>query len=171
MSSKKYSCTSICRSGTVTTGQLLKYLVNIWLSMVADININRNDLNWLINTFQLRNISIQLTSSVLGTREIKTVQIVNREASSHYPLFSQSSYGVCTGVSVFSLLFEVGVIYGREKPMECLYSIRLYCIVLYWRGGHCCPMHCDLFKIYCARTWICRLNVAQRPIFFRLEVL
>jgi hypothetical protein len=32
-------------------------------------------------------------------------------------------------------------------------------------GGHCCLMHCDLFKIYCAppnvgitRTWICRLN-------------
>ena len=24
------------------------------------------------------------------------------------------------------------------------------CIVLYWRGGHCCRMHCDLFKIYCA---------------------
>ena len=19
-------------------------------------------------------------------------------------------------------------------------------IVLYWRGGHCCPMHCDLFR-------------------------
>ena len=33
-------------------------------------------------------------------------------------------------------------------------------------------MHCDLFKIYCAppnlditRTWICRLNFAERPIF------
>ena len=23
-------------------------------------------------------------------------------------------------------------------------------IVLYWWGGHCCPMHCDIFKIYCA---------------------
>ena len=39
-------------------------------------------------------------------------------------------------------------------------------------------IHCDLFKIYCApqnlgitRTWICRLNFAQRPIFFRLGVL
>ena len=38
-------------------------------------------------------------------------------------------------------------------------------------------MHCDFFKIYCApsnlgitRTWICRLNFAQR-LFFRLEVL
>ena len=45
-------------------------------------------------------------------------------------------------------------------------------IVLYWRGGHCCPMHCDLFKIYCAppnlgiRTWICRLNFFQSPIFY-----
>ena len=49
--------------------------------------------------------------------------------------------------------------------------ILLYCIVLYWWCGHCCAMHCDVFKIYCAlpnlgiRTWICRLNVAQRPIF------
>ena len=54
-----------------------------------------------------------------------------------------------------------------------LYCILLYCIVLYciWWGGPCCPMHCDLFKIYCAplnlditRTWICRLNFFQRPI-------
>ena len=51
-----------------------------------------------------------------------------------------------------------------------------HCIVLYWRGGHCCPMHCDLFKIYCAlrnlgitRTWICRLNFAQRPIFWDMR--
>ena len=51
-----------------------------------------------------------------------------------------------------------------------------YCIVLYWRGGHCCPMHCDLFKIYCAppnlgitRTLICRLNFAQRPVFSGLR--
>ena len=24
-----------------------------------------------------------------------------------------------------------------------------YCIVLYWWGGHFCPIHCDLFEIYC----------------------
>ena len=53
-----------------------------------------------------------------------------------------------------------------------LCCIVLYCIVLFfWWGGHCYPMHCDLFKIYCAppnlgiRTWIWRLNFAQRPIF------
>ena len=46
----------------------------------------------------------------------------------------------------------------------------LYLYLLWW-GGHCCPMHCDLFKIYCTslnlgiRTWICRLNFAQRTIF------
>ena len=52
------------------------------------------------------------------------------------------------------------------------------CIILYsfWWGFHCCPIHCDLFKIYCAppnlgiaRTWICRLNFAQRPIFSGLR--
>ena len=52
-------------------------------------------------------------------------------------------------------------------------TIVLYC---FWWGVHCCPMHCDLFKIYCAppnlgitRTWICRLNFAQRPIFSGLR--
>ena len=50
------------------------------------------------------------------------------------------------------------------KPTTCI-------IVLFLWGGHCCPMHCDLFKIYCGypnlgiRTWICRLNFAERPIF------
>ena len=55
------------------------------------------------------------------------------------------------------------------------------CIVLYWWGSNCCPIHCDLFKIYCAppnlgitRTWICReygtwINFAQRPIFSGLR--
>ena len=44
----------------------------------------------------------------------------------------------------------------------------LYC-------GHCCPIHCVLFKIYCAppnldtRIWICRLNFAQWPIFSGLR--
>ena len=45
-------------------------------------------------------------------------------------------------------------------------------VVLYWWGGHCCPNALRPFMIYCAppnlgitRTWICRLNFAQRPIF------
>ena len=49
-------------------------------------------------------------------------------------------------------------------------------VVLYWWGGHCCLMHCHLFKIYCApqnlgitRTWICRLNFVQRSIFSGLR--
>ena len=57
-----------------------------------------------------------------------------------------------------------------------LYCIVLYCIVLYWRADHCCPMHCDLFKIYCdppkignTRIWICRLNFAQGSIFSGLR--
>ena len=48
----------------------------------------------------------------------------------------------------------------------------LYCSVLYWWGGHCCPMHCDRFEIYCAppnlgitRTWIRRLNFAHIKFF------
>ena len=49
-------------------------------------------------------------------------------------------------------------------------------MVLFWWGGHCCPMHCNRFKIYCGppnlgitRTWICRLKLAQRPIFSGLR--
>ena len=58
----------------------------------------------------------------------------------------------------------------------CIVLYILYCIVciaLYWRGGLCCPTHCDSFQIYCAppslgitRTWICRLNFAHTPIFW-----
>ena len=51
-----------------------------------------------------------------------------------------------------------------------------FILYLFWWGGHCCPMHYDLFKIYCApmnlgitRTWICRLNFGQRPIFSGLR--
>ena len=66
---------------------------------------------------------------------------------------------------------------GLNSPLSLyctvLYCIVLYCIVLYWWFGHCCPMYCDLFKIYCAppnlgitRTWICRLKFAQRPFLF-----
>ena len=71
-----------------------------------------------------------------------------------------------------------------SHPLLMMYWLVMYCFVLYcivfWfdGGGHCCPMHCDLFKIYCTppnlgitRTWICRLNFAQRPIFSGLEVL
>ena len=55
-------------------------------------------------------------------------------------------------------------------------TVFLY-LYLFWWGGHCCPMHYDLFDIYCAapnlgitRTWICRLNFAQRPIFSGLKI-
>ena len=51
-------------------------------------------------------------------------------------------------------------------------ALHILCISSkYWWGGHWCPMHCDLFEIYCAppnlgitRTWICRLKFAQNPI-------
>ena len=56
------------------------------------------------------------------------------------------------------------------------YCIVLYCFVLFWWGGYCFPMHCNLFKIYCVplnlgitRTLICWLNFAQRPIFSGLR--
>ena len=76
----------------------------------------------------------------------------------------------------FHLVTGASVYKDEEYPhLQVFYRtlISIYIsIVLYWRDGHCCPMHCDLFKIYCAhqnlgitRTWICRLNFAQRPVF------
>ena len=65
----------------------------------------------------------------------------------------------------------------RKLSYCTLFEGELYCIiVLYWWGGLCRPMHCDLLRTYCAtsnlgifRTWISRLNFAQRPIFSDLR--
>ena len=71
------------------------------------------------------------------------------------------------GVRVHPVLYVTGI------SIVC--GVVLYLYLVRW-GGHCCPMHCDLFKIYCAppnlgitRTSICRLNSAQRPIFSGLR--
>ena len=65
----------------------------------------------------------------------------------------------------------IGLCEGEEVHI-CRYCVVFNGVVI------AALMHCDLFEIYCAppnlditRTWICRLNFAQRPIFFRLEVL
>ena len=58
---------------------------------------------------------------------------------------------------------------GKSFLYSC-YHENLY---LFFIG--CCPIHCDLFEIYCAPpklgiwTWICRLNFTQRPIFSGLR--
>ena len=56
-----------------------------------------------------------------------------------------------------------------QFPLTSLVGIYVLCLFRW--DGHCCSMHCNLFKIYCAppnlgitRTWICRLNFAQKPI-------
>ena len=69
-------------------------------------------------------------------------------------------------------------IYGSDVHgvMGCGQRALSYYLYCFWWGGHCSPMHCNLFKIYCAlpnfgitRTWICRLNFAQIPIFSGLR--
>ena len=83
-----------------------------------------------------------------------------------------------------SLLFKLKSPFLSKKKAQ-LFSWRwiesrtlLYCIALYCRAGHCCPMQPNAlrtFQIYCAppnlgiRTWICRLNFAQRLIFSGLR--
>ena len=45
--------------------------------------------------------------------------------------------------------------FGRWNYFYHLYCIVLYCIVLYWRCGHCCPIHCELFRsIVLPRIWV-----------------
>ena len=73
------------------------------------------------------------------------------------------------------LIWRKGTSYSLHRTISLLRftGISLSSIVvLFWCDGHCCQMHCELFKIYCApsklvftRTWICRLNFGQRPIF------
>ena len=66
---------------------------------------------------------------------------------------------------------KLKIAYYKLIPITCLCFNKYLYLYLFWLGGHCCPMHCDDFKIYCAplnlgiRPWICRLNFAERPIF------
>ena len=55
---------------------------------------------------------------------------------------SRSSYSVTSGIINGSII--------KLMIGNILYNSLLTCVVLYWWGGHCCPVHCDLFAIYCA---------------------
>ena len=51
-----------------------------------------------------------------------------------------------------------------------IYNVIFYCIVLYWRGGHCCPMLCDLFKnLGITRTWIHQIKFCLEAYFWGLR--
>ena len=50
---------------------------------------------------------------------------------------------------LFNIHHRVHTLTERNES-ECRWSYDSLCIVLYLWGGHCCPMHCDLFEIYCA---------------------
>ena len=73
--------------------------------------------------------------------------------------------------SGFSLLITLTYACAVNIPLKT----RVIVLYFIWWGGHCCPIHCDIFKIYCdppnlgIRTWICQLNLAQMPIFSGLR--
>ena len=61
----------------------------------------------------------------------------------------------------------------KRSKIKNAENLTLQHLYLFCWGGHCCPVHWDLFKTYCAspppnlgiKTWICRINFAQRPFF------
>ena len=79
----------------------------------------------------------------------------------------QSFYTILNFPWLHNNLFAMGSAFFRYfQIQELLYTNRMTSFVLYlfWWGGHCCPMHCDLLRSI-TRSWICWLNFAQRPIF------
>ena len=128
-----------------------------------------------------RLLHIQTTDSgmLMSHHVLKYWEPLTSSPAPEFPLLFNMST-----VFIFSVLVVVSVtlksarrimiqqVTGYITGSYIIKWVVLYCIVLYWWSGHCCPMHCDLFKICCAapnlgitRTWICRLNFAQRPIF------
>ena len=57
---------------------------------------------------------------------------------------AQGSFYVLLHHDVSSV--KIYLLFLFEDNNIALLPIVLYCIVLYRRGGHCCPMHCDLFR-------------------------
>ena len=78
---------------------------------------------------------------------------------------------LCAHVAIFIVHTHSRLFYWQEL-CECRKAFIMLYLYLFWWGGHCCPVHCDLFQIYCAppnlgiaRTWMWRLKFAHRPIF------
>ena len=75
-------------------------------------------------------------------------------------------------IPVFKCIIYYLLILRKALYWDLNILLRIFCRYIVFIVLFCCPMHCDLFKIYCAplnlgitRTWMCRLNFAQRPIF------
>ena len=117
--------------------------------------------------------------TVCGVQHVLWVLDVRvRPGNRHFP-YNENSTRTLNTISL-RCLPSTDAIDRREKIHAWVWRFNVVSCkrfnVLYWWGGHCCPMHCDLFKIYCAtpnlgisRTWICRLNFAQMPIFSGLR--
>ena len=110
----------------------------------------------------LRLFHVSKTEDTHERTEICTIEEIKTSLLEEFKTIPKSAYQKC---------FE-----DWKKRWHKFIISKGDCIVFYWRSGDCCPIHCDLFKIYCAppnlgiiRTWICRLNFVQRPIFSGLR--
>ena len=124
----------------------------------------------------LTNLSVSIVvtclshSLLLSTHSLDTA--VFSDLLTFYSIFLNTFVSFASTFVRFFIFFCVStlvsspyVIIGRSNGFNNV-------LYLYWWDYLCCPMHCDLFKIYCAspnlditRTWICRLKFAQMPIF------
>ena len=137
----------------------------------------------LLRSSILNNNRINMKSFLRGAmvsagRKLTRAKFLFLRSSCWFFLFHSASTS-CFTCSLFLSLVIVRKLHtnGYQEPHKYILLKELYCILLYWRGCHCCPMPCDLFKICCAplnlgiaTTWTCRLNFAQRPNFFRFQV-
>ena len=94
------------------------------------------------------------------------IYLFNSIFSSQLYVLSNLIYPLVSGSSSCSFSIHYYMQYFLRYPSFChphQMSNPLYCI---WWGGHCCLMHyCAPPNLGITRTWIYRLNFAQRRIF------
>ena len=116
----------------------------------------------LINNRKLRTKGRRYYKTEILTRVYTKVTSCDDALPFH--LYFNVVTGSSWNVSTFYGITRTGVTLNSYFIFTDIQKYWMYCIV--WRGGHCWPMHCDLFKICCAppnldiRMWICRLNFA-----------
>ena len=141
-----------------------KQIVNISLSRYCLFLVKFRDLRVNDNKLNMKQVNVWRNNKLYSATKRKESRFKN-------------VHSIYIQLYIFSNLFLENI-HSEDFTVFCFFSQLLYCIVLYCINGMVIAalMHCDLFEIYYAppnlgitRTWICRLNFAQRPIFSGLR--